>query len=127
MTSDLNTFAAWLGILAGIVVGAINGLFFHNPDWLGGYGSWRRRLTRLAHISFFGLAFINLAYALTIHELGWPAPPKPASMALAASVGIMPLLCYLAAWRIEFRRLFFIPVCCVLSGVLGILLKRMIP
>jgi hypothetical protein len=127
MTTDLNILAAWLGILAGILVGAFNGLFFHNPEWLGGYASWRRRLTRLAHISFFGLAFINLAYALTIHQLNWPAPPRAASAALAASIGIMPVICYLAAWRTGFRHLFFLPVCCVLAGVVGLLAQRIMP
>ena len=31
-------------------------------DWLGGYGSFKRRLYRLAHISFFGLAIVNLMF-----------------------------------------------------------------
>ena len=31
---------------------------------MGGYGSFRRRLTRLGHIAFFGLGFVNLFYGL---------------------------------------------------------------
>lgn len=30
-------------MLSGITLG----LFFHNPQWLGGYGSWQRRMVRL--------------------------------------------------------------------------------
>ena len=45
--------AGWLGMLLGVLSGAIIGLFFHREDWMGGYGSYRRRLTRLGHISFF--------------------------------------------------------------------------
>src|SRR4051812_205671 len=52
--ADLNIAAAWIGILCGVLGGAVVGLFFHRDEWLGGYGSWRRRLARLGHISFFG-------------------------------------------------------------------------
>jgi hypothetical protein len=38
----------------------------------------------------------------------------------------MPLVCYLAAWRPPMRHLFFLPVGCVLVGVGGLLLERVI-
>jgi hypothetical protein len=41
---------AWLGVVAGMVSGAVMGLFFHSDQWLGGYGSWPRRILRLGHI-----------------------------------------------------------------------------
>ena len=44
----------------------MQGLGFHRDDCMGGYGSWRRRLTRLGHIAFFGTAMINLAFAFTV-------------------------------------------------------------
>jgi len=53
--ASVNLTAGWLGILAGVVSGCAIGLFFHRADWLGGYASFRRRMTRLGHISFFGL------------------------------------------------------------------------
>ncbi|MGI8603357.1 MAG: hypothetical protein ACR2OZ_10195 [Verrucomicrobiales bacterium] len=66
ITSFMLKFA-WAGMLAGVLSGAFIGLFFHRDDWMGGYGSFRRRLTRLGHISFFGLGFINFLCALTHH------------------------------------------------------------
>ena len=44
--ATLNLIAGWLGMLAGVLSGAILGLFFHREDWMGGYGSYRRRLAR---------------------------------------------------------------------------------
>lgn len=67
---ELNVWAAWIGIALGLLSGTIQGLFFASEDWLGGYASWPRRMLRLGHISFFGIAFLNLAYASTLHLLG---------------------------------------------------------
>ncbi len=63
---DINLTAAWLGILAGLLTGTAIGLFFHDETWMGGYGSWRRRMIRLGHISFFGTAFLNLAFVFSV-------------------------------------------------------------
>ena len=38
----------------------------------------------------------------------------------------MPAVCFLAAWRPAFRRAFFVPVSCVLVGVVGLLLGRVV-
>lgn len=127
MTSDLNILAAWLGILCGVLSGIVPGLLFHHDGWLGGYGSWRRRLMRLGHVSFFGIAFLNLAFAWTVGRPGWHPPSPVPSMALAAAQVLMPLVCFLAAWRQPMRHLFFLPVGCVLVGVGGLLLGRAIP
>lgn len=111
--------ATWLGMLLGVVSGAVIGLFFHREDWMGGYDSYRRRLTRLGHISFFGLAFVNLAYAFTQTMLPlngfWSRLAMYAFIVGAAS---MPACCFLSAWRKPFRHAFFIPVSGVLVGVL---------
>ena len=56
---ELNLWAAWIGIALGLASGTIQGLFFAREDWLGGYGSWPRRMLRLGHISFFGIAFLK--------------------------------------------------------------------
>jgi hypothetical protein len=122
--NDLNAIAAWACIAAGAVSGTVSGLFFHDRAWLGGYGSWRRRLLRLGHISFFGIGLLNLAYAVTLHVIGWPAPPVGVSWALAAAGGLMPGVCYLAAWRMPLRHLFALPVGCVLLGVGGLMWRR---
>lgn len=112
----------WGGMLLGVVSGAVIGLFFHREDWMGGYQSYRRRLTRLGHISFFGLAFVNLGAALTL-QLGLVAPASAAVAAPAFLLGAatMPTVCFLSAWRKPFRHLFFIPVLGVLTGIVATL------
>jgi hypothetical protein len=127
MSCDLNILAAWAGIVAGVLAGVVQGLWFHRDDWLGGYGSWCRRLVRLGHVSFFGIAFLNLAFAWTARQAGWELRSTVPATALAASQFLMPLVCYLAAWRPGMRRLFFLPVSCVLVGAAGVLLGRVAP
>ena len=127
MPDDLNVLAAWLGILCGVLSGVAAGLFFHRDEWLGGYGSSRRRLARLGHVSFFGIAFLNLAFAWTVGRPAWVPPSHVPSVALAVAQGLMPLVCFLAAWRRPMRHLFFLPVGCVLVGAGGLLLGRVLP
>lgn len=124
----MNLLAGWTSVLVGFAAGAVPGLYFWNEAWLGGYGSWRRRMVRLAHISFFGLGFINLAFAFTF-------PPAQAvvltgsihwsAMLLVAGNAAMPAVCYLAAWRQPFRHLFAVPVLCEVLGVALLLLAVM--
>jgi len=119
MIARANLFVGWAGIFLGFLAGAVPGLFFWMDDWLGGYGSWRRRLVRLAHISFFGLGFINVLYALSIAGLdsGAGQTLRWSSALLIAGAIAMPAICYLSAWRQPFRHLFFIPVTCMALGV----------
>ncbi len=113
----------WIGMLCGVVSGAIIGLFFHREDWMGGYNSYRRRLTRLGHISFFGLGFIDFLFALTHHvvHLG-PAQAPIAAWALVTGAATMPTVCFLSAWKKPFRHLFFIPVGSVATGIVTTLI-----
>jgi hypothetical protein len=121
----INIHTAWLGILLGIVAGAISGLFFHEEHWLGGYGSWTRRMIRLAHISFFGLGLLNLGFALTARTLGISDRIGLASWLLVIGAMTMPLVCYLSAFIKPFRHLFFIPVLSVGAAV-GLLVGRLL-
>lgn len=119
----INLIGGWLGMLAGVLSGAIVGLFFHRDDWMGGYGSYRRRLTRLGHISFFGLGFLNLLFAATFAQLS----PRGNSLSIASCALIvgsiaMPACCFLSAWRKPFRQLFPVPVVAVTTGILAILI-----
>ena len=110
----------WGSILVGLLTGAVSGLAFWREDWLGGYGSWRRRMVRLAHISFFGLGLINIAFALSVPQLGLAAGAgalRWSSALLVLGNISMPAVCYLAAWRMPFRHLFALPVGCVVLGV----------
>jgi hypothetical protein len=64
-----NLLAAWVGILMGFLSGLALGLCFHRENWLGGYGSFKRRLYRLAHISLFPFFRFEQSLALK-HEPG---------------------------------------------------------
>ncbi|MCC7010265.1 MAG: hypothetical protein IT184_15770 [Acidobacteria bacterium] len=115
--------AGWIGMLAGVVSGAGIGLFFHDERWLGGYGTFRRRLLRLGHISFFGLGFLNILFGLTVTTAGLGGSTVPvASVALVIGAITMPACCFLSAWREPFRQLFPIPVIAVGSGIVCTLL-----
>ena len=122
----LNLWSAWIGILAGMLVGAGLGLGFQRPGWMGGYGAWSRRLSRLGHISFFGLAFVNIAFFLTVDRLADPSDGlatslRAASLLLIAGAATMPVVCFLAAWREGWRHAFLLPVACLVGGVSSLL------
>ena len=124
MIAAANFYAAWLSIIMGLISGTIQGLFFHNENWLGGYGSWKRRMLRLGHISFFGLGFLNLAFAMSAiylpvtHE----AIRLPGALLLIGLV-TMPLICYLSAISSKFRHLFCVPVVSLLAATIIFLLE----
>lgn len=131
MVIVVNLYAAWIGIFLGFATGALIGLFFHRDDWLEGYSSWSRRMLRLGHISFFGLGFINLAFALTTAHLDLTAPGAATAARWCSWLFIvgaitMPLLCFLSAYKKEFRHLFFIPVASLILAA-GILLAGVLP
>ena len=104
-----NLWAAWIGFLLGCLSGAIPGLFFFNENWIGGYSSWSRRMIRLAHIAFFGIGFINMAFCLTVRYLDIRNGITAPSYLLLVAAITMPVVCYLSAYRAIFRHLFFIP------------------
>jgi hypothetical protein len=112
----VNLQAAWIGFLIGSLAGAVPGVFFHKADWLGGYDSWPRRMIRLGHISFFGLGFLNLGFALSVHSLALTAGVRAPSALLIVGAIAMPTVCYLSAWRSTFRHLFFVPVVSITLG-----------
>jgi hypothetical protein len=106
----------WL-ILGGFVSGAIVGLRFHREDYLGGYGSFRRRLVRLGHIAFVALGFLNLVFGLSPVATalnGWA--PWTGRCLMAGSLA-MPTVCLFTAWKPAFRHLFFIPVSLLAGAV----------
>jgi hypothetical protein len=119
----VNLYAAWIGILIGCLVGAGKGLFFWEEGWLGGYGSWKRRMLRLGHISFFGIGFINLTFALSARTLGLEEEVCLPSILFLVGAAGMPLVCYLSAFKDTFRHLFFIPALSVIIGVATFLWK----
>ena len=122
---DLNFLAAWVAILVGLLTGTAIGLFFHDADWMGGYASWRRRMMRLGHISFFGTGFLNLAFVVSVEhlQLRGSGPPPLASAGFLLGAFAMPAVCFLSAWRESFRHLFFIPVAALILATADVLLS----
>lgn len=121
-TPEANLLAGWIGMLGGLLSGALIGLFFHKEEWMGGYASFRRRLARLGHISFFGLGFLNLLFGLSAAAV--PLPPgniAVSSTALIVGAIAMPITCFLTAWRKPFRHLFPIPVVSIATGIGSVL------
>lgn len=121
MVEQMSILAGWIGVLGGVLSGAIIGLFFHRDDWVGGYGSFSRRMIRLGHISFFGIGFLNFALGLTFTAVSLSASHvQVAAYAMVVGAMTMPLVCFLTAWRKPFRHLFFIPVLSVLASALAV-------
>ena len=121
----VNLYFAWTWMLAGMASGAVMGVFFYRHDWLGGFGSWRRRMVRLAHIAFFGTGLLNLGFALSWGFLERDGEPDPllwvASVLLIVGAVAMPTVCYASAWRDPLRHLFFVPVVSLMGGVAALL------
>ena len=121
MTASANLLAGWIGFLGGAVTGALMGIFFHRENWLGGYGSFPRRMIRLGHIACFGIGLINILFALSVPALTVSRATAVASQLLVIAMITMPLNCFLTAWRKPFRHLFFIPAGSTLGGIAGLL------
>lgn len=120
---QFHVLVGWLAVLLGVASGAAMGLLFHQETWAGGYGSFRRRMLRLGHISFFGIGFLNFFFAMTLAQVSLPETwTRIASYGFLIAVITMPACCYLTAWKKPFRHLFPIPVLAVLTGVIPILL-----
>ncbi|MCC7474077.1 MAG: hypothetical protein IT425_01670 [Pirellulales bacterium] len=122
----MNVWLGWVWITVGLISGAVVGLFFHDPNWLGGYGAWRRRLVRLGHISFLGTGLLNLAFAFTFANQTGPAPPVLASWLLAVGAVTMPMVCFLTAWRDGLRHLFPIPVASLIGAALSVIVQGLL-
>ena len=122
MPHALNFTAGWWLILAAFASGAIIGLGFHREEFLGGYGSFRRRLLRLGHIALAALGMLNVVYGLSPRPGGGGTlADVPGGLLLAGAIA-MPLVCFLAAWRAPCRHFFFIPVVLLMAAVIMILL-----
>jgi hypothetical protein len=100
----------------------ILGLFFQNERWLGGYASFRRRMYRLGHISFFGLGAVNLLFYLTVREQTCSGWISLASLAFIVGAISMPICCVLLAHFPKLHLLFAIPVLSLLlAGTLTLI------
>lgn len=120
----MNHFAfGWLLITLGFASGALLGLGFHKPGFLGGYDSLRRRMIRLGHIALVALGALNVLYALTEPRLALkPWEIQVASWGMMIGTVGMPLCCGLTAWRTNWRLSFPIPVAALITA--GITITR---
>src|SRR4051794_26996269 len=115
LAHPLNWFAGWSLVLAAFVTGAVIGLKSHREDYLGGYATFRRRMTRLGHIALAALGMMNVLFALS--PLAPSTPATLASGCFVAGAIAMPTVCFLAAWRKPLRQLFFVPVATLVAAV----------
>ena len=117
MKSNPNLVLAWLWILLGFVSGMILGLFFRGENWLGGYASFRRRMYRLGHISFFGLGALNLLFVLTMQHFSLAGPlVYIASLAFIVGAVAMPVCCAVMASFPKAHLIFAVPVISLILG-----------
>jgi len=113
---QINLLAAWVGILLGFLSGLALGLGFHRENWLGGYGSFTRRLYRLAHISLCGLGAVDLFFYCTERLLPAGTLLSLASSAFIAGAITMPVCCLIMAHFPNTRSIFALPVVSLVSG-----------
>jgi hypothetical protein len=100
------------------------GMFFHGENWLGGYGSFKRRMYRLGHISFFGLGAVNLLFCLTVQNFSLSGPQiHYASLAFIIGAIAMPVCCVVMAHFPKAHLIFAVPVVSLITGGILILLE----
>ena len=122
----LNLLTGWISIFVCFLSGAVQGLFFYKENWLGGYSSWTRRMTRLGHISFFGIGVINLCYAFSVSSYDYVLYSTTVSYLFILGNISMPTVCYLSAFKKNFRHLFPIPVLSLTIALLLLIFKGLL-
>ncbi|MEE9167763.1 MAG: hypothetical protein V3U24_09950 [Candidatus Neomarinimicrobiota bacterium] len=118
-TPQANLILGWLWIVLGFLSGSIIGLNFNffRDDWLGGYSGLKRRLYRLGHISFFGLALVNFIFYFTARLFAEPGVMlKVASWGFIVGAITMPICCFVMAHFPRLKNLFYIPVMSLLTS-----------
>ena len=124
MNSNQNLILAWLWILLGFTSGMALGMFFHGENWLGGYASFKRRMYRLGHISFFGLGAVNLLFCLTVQNFSLAGPLIHfASLAFITGAIAMPVCCVVMAHFPKAHLIFAVPVVSLIAGAVLTLLE----
>ena len=115
--TQINLVLAWLWLLLGFVSGMMLGLFFRGENWLGGYASFKRRMYRLGHISFFGLGAVNLLFCLTVQNFPLAGPlVHLASWTFVIGAVAMPVCCAVMASFPKAHLIFSVPVVSLIAG-----------
>jgi hypothetical protein len=106
-----NEIFGWVCILASVAMGLWMGLRFQQEDWLGGYGTLRRRMVRLAHIALAALGIVNIEFGRSVGELALSSELVRAISAAFIVAGIsMPACCLLIAKDSRRFEVFALPV-----------------
>jgi hypothetical protein len=106
-----NEAFGWLWIGLGFASGSLLGMGFAREGFLGGYGSWERRLVRLGHISLVALGVLNILFAQSAPRIAVaPVWLAAAAWAMIAGSVLMPACCAIAAKRRGAVPLFAAPV-----------------
>lgn len=116
-----NELAGWVSVLLGMISGALLGMRFHDPAFLGGYGSLPRRMVRLGHIALLALGMLNVLFVQSAGRLVLSANELSiAQWCLLLGNVAMPTCCALTAWRVGLRHLFVLPVALLIGGVYSV-------
>ena len=120
---QFHLLLGWSAVVLGVASGAVMGMCFHREWWLGGYGATPRRMIRLGHISFFGMAFLNFSFALTMAlVIGDESLSRIGSGGLILATIAMPTVCFFSAFRGISRGLFSVPVSGTIMLMISVLL-----
>ena len=115
--TQINLALVWLWILLGFASGLVLGLFFRGENWLGGYASFKRRMYRLGHVSFFGLGVVNLMFCLTVQNFGLTGTlVHLAGWSFIVGALAMPVCCLVMAHLPKAHLIFAVPVVSLILG-----------
>src|SRR5712692_7899301 len=90
----LNELFGWCSVLVGVAMGLYMGAMFRREDWLGGYGSFPRRMVRLAHVALVALGMLNIQFAQSAMRLHLQQSLSSlASISMMAAAVLMPVCC----------------------------------
>jgi hypothetical protein len=122
-----NELCGWISVLASLAMGLYMGMKFQREDWLGGYGSFPRRMVRLAHVALAAIGMLNILFAHGLPRLELSgALLTTASVALMAAAVLMPACCLWMAYRRSHFEIFSAPVLCLATGV-GLTIGGLLP
>jgi hypothetical protein len=113
----MNAAFGWIWITAGLVSGMVLGLGFARENFLGGYGSWKRRLLRLGHIAQVMLGVMNVLFEVSRERMVVaPVWVDVAAWGMVIGAVLMPAVCALAAFDKRAMGLFGIPVIALIGS-----------
>ena len=112
---NLNIFAGWCLISAGIFSGMVIMPVFLKDSLLGGYASFKRRFTRLGHIAFVVLGIVNILYGLM---------DKGESLPLVIGAAGMAVGCIISAFWEHFKYVLVVPAVLVFYAAANMALMQ---